>query len=350
MRDMFPDVAQSSEARKVSDRTVQYIIGHWRNYDIAAKASASRILSRHGYTSTAKEVIASILDYAVTTPQGAIWWPSANGGALGQLTCAADVLDALTVVDAKSSDIDRIRHWLVLQKEARNWGSGTVATNVIASFITSTPSEASSWLTPGSDSDTRITLGRHKVKFTPEDKTLGYMRTDISSLHPSGATLRIRREAAGHGPAWGAVISQFEARMDSIAPEACDAVSITKRITSLSGNSRVQTGDKVRVQLIIHVNEPMDYVAITDERAACLEPVEQLPGYIYSEGLSFYRENRDASTRIFIDHLPRGIYILTYDMYAAQAGRFASGVATLQSQYAPALSAHSASSPLTVEQ
>ena len=350
MCDMFPDVAQSSEARKVSDRTVQYIIGHWRNYDIAAKASASRILSRHGYTSTAKEVIASILDYAVTTPQGAIWWPSANGGALGQLTCAADVLDALTVVDAKSSDIDRIRQWLVLQKEARNWGSGTVATNVIASFITSTPSEASSWLTTGSDYDTRITLGRHKVKFTPEDKTLGYMRTDISSLHPSGATLRIRREAAGHGPAWGAVISQFEALMDSIAPEACDAVSITKRITSLSGNSRVQTGDKVRVQLIIHVNEPMDYVAITDERAACLEPVEQLPGYIYSEGLSFYRENRDASTRIFIDHLPRGIYILIYDMYAAQAGRFASGVATLQSQYAPALSAHSASSPLTVEQ
>ena len=137
--------------------------------------------------------------------------------------------------------------------------------------------------------------------------------------------------------------------MDSIAPESCEAVSITKRITPINQNNVIHPGDKVRVQLIIHVNEPIDYVAITDERAACHEPVDQLPGYIYSEGLGFYRENRDTSTRIFIDRLPRGVYILSYDMYAAQAGRFASGVASLQSQYAPAISAHSASCPLNVK-
>ncbi len=346
MRDLFPDKAMSSEARKVTDTTVQRIINGWRNLDIASKASAALILNRHGYASTAREVTASILDYAVTNPQGAMWWPSATGDAMNQLACAARVLDALSVVAPQSQDIDRIRQWLVLQKEARDWGSGTIATNVIASFLASTPGDNSSWLT--SDSDTRINIGRHQVKFTPENKTLGYMRTDISQLHPSGATLRIRRSTTGHGPSWGAIIEQYQARMDSIAAESCEAVSITKRVTPLSQDTTIHVGDRVRVQLIIRVNEPMDYIVINDERAACLEPVDQLPGYIYSEGIGFYRENRDASTRIFIDRLSRGVYILSYDMYAAQAGNFASGMATLQSQYAPSLTAHSASAPLTI--
>lgn len=92
----------------------------------------------------------------------------------------------------------------------------------------------------------------------------------------------------------------------------------------------------------------MDYVTIIDERPACFEPVEQLPEPIFAEGIYFYRENRDSSTRIFIDHLPKGTYVLSYDMWVNNAGQFASGLATVQSQYAPQLSAHSAGSQLTV--
>ena len=86
----------------------------------------------------------------------------------------------------------------------------------------------------------------------------------------------------------------------------------------------------------------MDYVAVVDDRPACYEPVEQLPKPIVSEGIYFYRENRDSSTRFFITHLPKGTYLLTYDMWVNNAGSFTSGIATVQSQYAPQLSAHSA--------
>ena len=86
----------------------------------------------------------------------------------------------------------------------------------------------------------------------------------------------------------------------------------------------------------------MDYVAIIDDRPACMEPMDQLPTPVYSEGLCFYRENRDASTRIFIDHLPKGTYLLSYDVWVNNAGEYTSGIATVQSQYAPRYSAHSA--------
>lgn len=88
----------------------------------------------------------------------------------------------------------------------------------------------------------------------------------------------------------------------------------------------------------------MDYVAISDERAACFEPVEQLPSPIFSEGLCFYRENNDETTNIFISNMPKGTYLLSYEMWVNNAGTFSSGIATIQSQYAPQLTAHSSGS------
>ncbi len=85
----------------------------------------------------------------------------------------------------------------------------------------------------------------------------------------------------------------------------------------------------------------MEYVVIDDNRSAAFEPVDQLPGYIYSEGVAFYRENRDAVTNMFIPYMPKGTYLLTYELNVNNAGSFTSGLATIQSQYAPSLSAHS---------
>lgn len=83
-------------------------------------------------------------------------------------------------------------------------------------------------------------------------------------------------------------------------------------------------------------------MVINDNRAAALEPVDQLPGYLYSEGVGFYRENNNADTRFFISYMPKGTYQLAYELNVNNAGTFTSGLATLQSQYAPALTAHSA--------
>ena len=93
----------------------------------------------------------------------------------------------------------------------------------------------------------------------------------------------------------------------------------------------------------------MEYVAITDERASTFAPVDQLPGYVWDGGLSFYRENLDASTRLFVSWLPKGTYHISYDMTAAAAGSFVSGIATIQSQYAPELTAHSGGTTITVK-
>ena len=108
-------------------------------------------------------------------------------------------------------------------------------------------------------------------------------------------------------------------------------------------------GERVKVQLTIKAKRNLEYVSVDDERPAAFEPVDQLPGYVWDASLAFYRENLDASTRLFISYLPKGTYQLTYDMTAAASGSFVSGIATLQSQYAPELTAHSGGTMIAVE-
>ncbi|MBR6639185.1 MAG: hypothetical protein IKL35_02360, partial [Muribaculaceae bacterium] len=109
----------------------------------------------------------------------------------------------------------------------------------------------------------------------------------------------------------------------------------------------LKVGDKVKIELLIKTTRDMDYVAIIDNRAACFEPVEQLPTPILTEGIYFYRENRDASTNMFVNHLPKGTYMLSYEVFVNNSGTFSSGIASIQSQYAPELSAHSSGTTLT---
>ena len=142
--------------------------------------------------------------------------------------------------------------------------------------------------------------------------------------------------------------------MASVKAKAGSDVSVEKRVLVQRGGEWVETtafalGERVRVQLIIKAKRDVQYVTVDDERPAAFEPVAQLPGYIYDGGLGFYRENGDAATRLFVNFLPKGTYQITIDMTASLAGTFTSGIATVQSQLAPSVTAHSAGSVLSCE-
>mgnify|MGYP007094136282 CR=1 FL=1 len=46
--------------------------------------------------------------------------------------------------------------------------------------------------------------------------------------------------------------------------------------------------------------------------------------------------------------MPKGQYVIEYEMNVNNAGTYSLGIATLQSQYAPEMTAHSAGTALTV--
>lgn len=354
LRTLYPDVRQSTAAAAVSNAMVQRIVAGWKNGSIFDKGVYALILSNRGNKGVAGQIVESLRQYAETSPSKGMWWPSLDNMTLwsmGKVGTTAVLLEAFHAVDPGCKDIDMIRQWLILQKEANDWGTSVTTTEVIASIL----STSGRWVAPAQGATVRV--GESVVEPDKVEKITGYFRTDISRLSPSGATLSVNKP--GDAPSWGAVYCRFTDVMADVEAASCDAVSVEKKlllvnstpdgVTTADISGPLATGDKVRVMLTIKVGRDMDYVAVVDDRPACFEPVEQLPTPIFTEGIYFYRENRDSATKIFIDRLPKGTYQIGYDMWVNNAGEYASGIAAVQSQYAPQLTAHSAGGIIKVE-
>ena len=117
---------------------------------------------------------------------------------------------------------------------------------------------------------------------------------------------------------------------------------------SLNGD-KLKLGDECLIQLIIKVDEDMDYVFLKDLRAASFEPKEVLSGYQYEGGLWYYKNIKDASMQYFFEHLNSGTYVLEYKVVANHKGNFTNGNASIECMYAPEFVGHSESEQLVVE-
>lgn len=347
IRDMFPELKQSTAARKVTDATIQKIIANWKNYLLEKKALSAIILNNNNYSATAHEILNSIGEFAQSSASRGMWWPAIENRHewnFDKVLAHTNILDAYMQISPSSKDIDKIRQWLIINKGANNWGNSSATSYAIYTLIKS----GSRWSAWGMDCE--ILIGGETITPSNLDNDAGYLRTNISALSPSAKKLVIAKH--NNAPTWGAVYSQYRAEMSDIKAVNGDDIAIEKKMLKLVGDSWVvannfSVGDRIRVQLTIKTKRDLQYVTINDERAACFEPAEQLPKPIYAEGLMFYRENRDDATNIFVTNLPKGTYLLTYDMFVNNEGQFSSGIATIQSQYAPQITAHSAGAKIT---
>ncbi len=354
VRDLHSDIKQSTAAKRVTDATIQRLVANWKSLQVTDKAIAALILNNHSYAATARNIIKSLNEYSKSSSERGMWWPQLDRLAYSRYSkigATAIILDAYTAVNPSAKEIDKIRQWIIIEKEAQDWKQGVITSQVIASMLSS----GSNWIKPAAGAT--ISINGETLNAKPIDQTLGYYRENISEPAKNGGSMQIVKH--GEYPSWGAIFNQGRMTMNRIAAVSIEDLSIEKHLyravatsdgTQWEETDNYKVGDRLKVDLLIKVGREMDYVAIVDNRAACLEPVEQLPTPIVSQGIYFYRENRDAATNIFIDRLPKGTYRLSYEMTVNNAGKFSAGTATIQSQYAPSLTAHSSGAILTVEE
>ncbi len=340
-----PGFTPSADGQRIIDRTLQSVIERWKSLTVQDKIEAALLLISYNRRAVASEIMKSVDEYSVSNPQLGMWWPSTGSSVYrsGNVLTAARALLAYSMLSPESPQIDPIRQWIIIQNQAMNWGTAPAVSHIVASLLASSPA----WVEKAGS--VTITVDRKDIAVTPEPYT-GSLR---ASLPAKGTTLTIAR--SNDTPAWGAVISRYTAVPADIEARPCEGLSIEKRLLRMAPDgswkevTELNNGDRVKVVLTVKAGRDIDYLAITDQRAACLEPADQLPEPIWSEGVCFYRENLDTETRIFIDRLRKGTYILTYEMWVNNAGSYASGIATAQSQYAPELTAHSSGSRLNVK-
>ena len=340
VRSLFPEVPMSKAADKLMKKTLKTMGKDWKKHHLALgeKAFYAITLERGGMHKQALPVVQSIREFALTDAVRGMYWDSYIRGwyTPSQVAVTSTVLQALHAVDPKADELDLVRKWMLLSKQTTDWGGGSLAADATFALL----STGSQWLDRAQSPV--ITLDGQPVTMDRFDAYMGYCRKSVEAH--SGSQLAIER--SGANPAWGAVYWQYSQPMSEVQPAATQDISIHKDVYVLTPSgkpheSELRVGDKVQVRLTITCDRDIDYLTLIDERASCFEPVDRTSGYRYSDGVGQYRETRDAGTNIFIQHLTKGTHVITYDVFATAPGRFSSGVATIQCQQAPEVTAHS---------
>ena len=343
-RTLFPEVKQQSSASSsLFKNTVKHMDKNWsKGITLKQKAYYAMTLNRNGYQKTARSIVESIRQFAIVKPNLGMYWDNLQTGhgwwELDKVAYTSTILQAFNEVEPRQQEIDQIRKWMLLMKQSNDWGSYSLAADAVYSIL----STGSQWLDRGATP--AISVAGQPVSLDNMAQWLGYFRTTL----PAATAGSVVIDRTGKGPAWGAVYSQFKAPMTQIKEKAIDEVSISKEYYvyaqdgSLHSATSFKVGDKVKVRVIIKTNRDMDFVTMTDERAACFEPVDQLSGYRSEDNTWFYQETKDTHTNVFVNSLSKGTHIIGYDVWVTNPGEFTSGIATIQCQYAPQLSAHSA--------
>jgi hypothetical protein len=103
------------------------------------------------------------------------------------------------------------------------------------------------------------------------------------------------------------------------------------------------------VRVVVESPQSLDFVHLHLPRASLLEPANPLSGYRYAQGLGYYLSLTDAGADVFIDHLPRGRFSLTFELNASMQGRASEGPARVQCFYAPEFAGFSKGGTINVK-
>ena len=325
------------------NKAIDTAVKHWGDYDIIGKSRTAMFLSDNGHKKEAASILESIRQYAVSTPTGGMYWE--EGGTI----TATYALLAAHRIDPRNPMVDSIRRYLLMQKETQTWNVSLPIVNDIVYALLETGKD---WI--GKDGGKpEIKVNGKAIKTDDATPYFGYVKREIE-LKEGKNTIEVSR--SGGSPAWGAVYSQYQMPMADVEKYSADYIRIDKQFFAYQPDGTLadhpsttfKTGDRIQVRIAIRTERDLDFVAVTDDRASCFEPLQQLSGYSWGETIS-YREMRDDATNFFIPGIRKGTYVITYDVYANNAGTCASGMTTVQCQYAPQITAHTAGTDVTVE-
>lgn len=342
MRPAFADVMQSVNGRRVSAVTIQDILKNWKTTGITEKAQWTCALWYNDNPNMARTLMGSLDEFGTQTANKGFEFKNVSS-----LCAYAWLLQAYGSVLPKSPRVDGLRQYLLVRRQGESWGNGALTVGITGAMLDAgTP-----WTVEAGGVDVSVD------GVTKEVATEG--RTGNVTMPVDGKSVILTRTGNAVTPAYGALITEYTARNKDIGAYSDGEISITKQLFVQAADGSWKTfdpakqtltvGQRVKTQLTIKSDRPMSNVTVTDDRAATLEPVSQLSGWVYGDGLSAYRENRDAITNLYISYLPKGTFLLEYQFNVNNAGRFATGVATATCTQAPTLTAHSAGTVLRVQ-
>ncbi len=275
------------------------------------------------------------------------WWYKAP------IETQALMIETFNELGGTKKEIEKLKVWLLKQKQTQKWRTSKATTDAVYALLMRGDNLLS-------NAKTVITrLGRKRVKAQNIIPGSGFYEARYSSKKIKSSMGEIEIVKKDKGVAWGGLHWQYFEDISKITPHKTP-LKLKKmlfiKVNTKKGPTLIpvtkkspRVGDTLTVKVELDVDRDMEFVHMKDMRGSGTEPVNVLSTYKWQDALGYYESTRDTASHFYFDYLPKGSYVFEYDVKIFHKGTYQSGMAHIESYYAPEFNAHSKSFKLDIK-
>lgn len=309
---------------------------------LGQKMNLARVLWYSGRFEESNELIAALKDISLSDENGGIYWRDFQR--YKSVRKQAEMISLFSIAEVGDEWIEGMKLWLLQQKRANDWGDNKATAQACFAML-----NGSSAL---SESPKVYLTINGKEQLIGGNAGTGYVKYTWKGAEIAEALegFEIRKE--GKGMIFGAFYDQYFEKMSEIDAHE-GGVHLQKQVfvaktkegknelLALEDGASIELGDRIVVRMILDNKRAMDFVHLRDYLPAGFENQNPLSGYHWQGSISYYQAPGDIATDYFISHLPKGKFVIEYELNANISGKLNLGPAEVQSIYAPEFGGHS---------
>ena len=337
------DMQQS--AKRNFDYLISRLAAQNTEFSIYGKAVSAVVLAGNNHRKLAADLLESIRQYTVykedmgryfDTPKALYSWFDYR---IPSQVAAIEALKALQPNDANT--ISEMQRWLLQSKRTQAWDTPLNSVNAVYAFLDGNITS----LTENAGQPAVIKVNGQKLAMPKATAALGYVKSAKTGDNMRSLTI----EKTSTGTSWGAAYAQFMQPTADVA-DATMGMKVLRDVLKNgakldNGNVQLNVGDRITVRLTVIADRDYDFVQLSDHRAACLEPAQQLSGY----GYGYYCQPKDNATNYFFARLAKGKHVVETTYYVDRCGIYQTGTCTVQCAYSPEFMARTKAVTLNVK-
>ena len=331
----------SKDVKNANDYLYKLLKKDIKRQTIYEKALTAVILSKYGDAKLAAQYVQSLKEYTVFTEEMGRYYDTPRAGYSWydyKIPTEVAAIEAIQMVKPQDKQtVDEMRRWLLQEKRTQAWDTPINSVNAIYAFLNGQKSLE----TKGAP--TVLAIDGTPVETPKATAGVGYVKTAITE--PQGKTFTATKTS--EGTSWGAVYGQFFQKTSEIEASK-SGIKVTREIRSSNPQASIpaslKVGDRIKIRITIESERDLDFVQVSDRRAACMEPVRQLSGY--QNGA--YCSPKDNATNYFYYGISKGKHVIETEYYIDRAGTYETGTCTVGCAYAPEYRATAPSMTLKV--
>ena len=359
VRSFFPNVKSSTQVKQETKKIFEKIEDSWYNYSTYSQGLIAYSALRSDRADIVSNVKKSLLEKLIRNENVGYYWNDLAGyywynSDISKQALMIELFQDLAV-DPKL--VSKLKLWLLKNKQTNNWSTQSGTSKACYAFLLGEEAMLKS------NDGIEIILPKLSESIKPniQELRIGYIRKDFDRKDISLAMNEVTVKNPSNTDVWGAAYWQYYEDISSVKAKVDSPLALSKsvykviptdhgeQLSKIDSEQTLSPGDLIRVKLTISLDRPMEFVELKDWRGSGLGPVNTLSRYKRQDGLGYYETNKDLSTIFYFSRLPKGNWVLEYDLRVTHKGDFVNGLAQIQSVYAPEFGSYSSGTQLSIK-